>query len=91
VTAESDLALTVRQRQVHAMLRQQLSNKEIASVLNISEATVKNHVHKILEKLHVSSRAKAATCLPRPNRRAARHDRGADVGDQPQAAPLAVG
>jgi two-component system, NarL family, nitrate/nitrite response regulator NarL len=60
--------LTSRQRQVLAMLRQSLSNKEIAVALNISEATVKNHVHQLLDKLHVTSRAKAAACLPRPHR-----------------------
>jgi two-component system nitrate/nitrite response regulator NarL len=60
--------LTSRQRQVLAMLRQSLSNKEIGAALNISEATVKNHVHHLLDKLHVTSRAKAAACLPRPNR-----------------------
>jgi DNA-binding NarL/FixJ family response regulator len=60
--------LTSRQRQVLAMLRQSLSNKEIAVALNISEATVKNHVHSLLDKLHVTSRAKAAACLPPPDR-----------------------
>jgi DNA-binding NarL/FixJ family response regulator len=63
-----DSVLTVRQSQVLAMLRQSLSNKEIAAALNISEATVKNHVHHLLDKLHVSSRAKAAACLPKPSR-----------------------
>ena len=36
-----------------------LSNKEIASSLQIELATVKNHVHNILEKLRVSSRTAA--------------------------------
>ena len=37
-----------------------LSNKEIANELTIAEATVKNHVHHVLEKLHVTTRGKAA-------------------------------
>ena len=37
-----------------------LSNKEIAVRLGIEVATVKNHVHRILEKLKVPHRAMAA-------------------------------
>lgn len=64
---DHQLELTGRQRQVLALLRQSLSNKEIGKELNIAEATVKNHVHRLLEKLHVPNRAKAARCLPTPN------------------------
>jgi two-component system, NarL family, nitrate/nitrite response regulator NarL len=66
------LVLTGRQRQVLALLRQSLSNKEIGKELNISEATVKNHVHRLLDKLHVPNRARAARCLPTPNQLIAR-------------------
>ena len=52
--------LTGRERQVFSMLKQGLSNKEIATALGISEATVKNHVHHVLEKLQVTSRGQAA-------------------------------
>jgi DNA-binding NarL/FixJ family response regulator len=62
----SDPTLTGRQRQVLAMLRQSLSNKEIGAALNISESTVKNHVHQLLGKLQVPNRAKAARCLVKP-------------------------
>lgn len=58
--------LTGRQRQVLAMLRQSLSNKEIGAALNISESTVKNHVHQLLGKLQVPNRATAAKCLVKP-------------------------
>jgi DNA-binding NarL/FixJ family response regulator len=37
-----------------------LSNKEIATDLTIELATVKNHVHSILRKLHVKRRDDAA-------------------------------
>ncbi len=33
-----------------------MSNKEIACALNISPATVKNHVHMILDKLNLPQR-----------------------------------
>jgi two-component system, NarL family, nitrate/nitrite response regulator NarL len=45
---------------VLALLERGLANKQIAAALNIAEATVKNHVHQVLEKLHVPSRAQAA-------------------------------
>lgn len=53
-------ALTLREQQVFSLLKQGLSNKEIASALGIAEATVKNHVHHLLEKLNVTSRGQAA-------------------------------
>lgn len=52
--------LTERQTEVLRHLSHGLSNKEIALRLNISEQTVKSHVHNLLNKLHVSSRTQAA-------------------------------
>jgi two-component system, NarL family, nitrate/nitrite response regulator NarL len=52
--------LTSRERQVLSCIRHGNSNKEIAQTLHISEATVKNHVHHVLEKLAVTTRAQAA-------------------------------
>jgi DNA-binding NarL/FixJ family response regulator len=52
--------LTVREREVLAFVRRGLSNKEIAAALSISESTVKNHVHHLLEKLDVGTRQQAA-------------------------------
>jgi two-component system, NarL family, nitrate/nitrite response regulator NarL len=58
--------LTVRERQIVQLIDQGLSNKEIARLLTIQVATVKNHVHNILEKLGVRRRADvAATVRPR--------------------------
>jgi two-component system, NarL family, nitrate/nitrite response regulator NarL len=54
-------ALTDREREVLALLGDRLSNKAIARRLGIEIATVKNHVHHVLEKLGVSSREGAAT------------------------------
>jgi DNA-binding NarL/FixJ family response regulator len=42
------------------LVDQGLSNKEIARTLRIGAATVKNHVHNILEKLQVRRRGEAA-------------------------------
>lgn len=49
--------LTEREREVASLVGDGKSNKEIASVLCISPATVKNHVHHILEKLELPSRS----------------------------------
>ena len=58
-TPPENPVLTSRQRQVLSLLKEGRSNKEIASVLNIAEATVKNHVHQVLQKLQVATRARA--------------------------------
>ncbi|MET0938506.1 MAG: response regulator transcription factor [Gaiellaceae bacterium] len=55
--------LTIRERQIVEIIAEGLSNKEIAARLSIEVATVKNHVHNILEKLQVSGRTEAVTRL----------------------------
>lgn len=57
-------ALTTREREVLALIRDGLANKEIAGRLQIAEATVKNHVHHLLEKLQVKRRVQAARVSP---------------------------
>ena len=52
--------LTPRQRQIVPLLEQGLSNKEIARLLGIELATVKNHVHGILGRMQLSRRAQVA-------------------------------
>ena len=52
--------LTSREIQILRLISQGLSNKDIARELGISVATVKNHVHSVLEKLRVQSRSQAA-------------------------------
>ena len=53
--------LTGRELSVLEMLAKGLTNKEIGSMLKISENTVRNHVISIIEKLEVSDRTEAAT------------------------------
>jgi DNA-binding NarL/FixJ family response regulator len=55
--------LTPRELEVATLLQEGLSNKQIASRLTIQLATVKNHVHSILEKLETSTRIDAAAVL----------------------------
>jgi two-component system, NarL family, nitrate/nitrite response regulator NarL len=59
--------LTVREREIVALIDEGLSNKQIAKRLYIEVPTVKNHVHNILEKLHVRHRYEAAARMRRPN------------------------
>lgn len=49
-------SLTPRQTDVARLIIRGLSNKQIASQLNISLATVKDHVHAILTRLKLPSR-----------------------------------
>ena len=59
-------ALTTREVDVMRLLAKGLTNREIASVFNIAESTVKNHVNSLLAKLDVSDRTEAVTlCLVR--------------------------
>jgi len=52
--------LTRREMEVLRFLSEGLPDKAIASRLGISQRTVKNHVHNILEKLQLQNRVQAA-------------------------------
>jgi len=58
-------ALTRREVEVVELVEQGLTNKEIASRLSIATATVRNHVHHILEKLGARTRGEAAAITRR--------------------------
>jgi DNA-binding NarL/FixJ family response regulator len=52
----AQLGLTRREQQLVPLISRGLTNKEIASELNLSEQTVKNHVHRILRKVGAEDR-----------------------------------
>jgi DNA-binding NarL/FixJ family response regulator len=54
------LGLTYRQRQLMALVARGLTNKEIAANLNLSEFTVKNHIHRIMKQVRAENRQEAA-------------------------------
>ncbi len=56
-------ALTDREGEIAQLVGNGLSNKEIAHRLGISPATVKNHVHTILDKLDVTRRSSVGARL----------------------------
>jgi DNA-binding NarL/FixJ family response regulator len=53
--------LTLREREIAALLQKGNTNKEIARELVIECGTVKNHVHSILKKLKAANRHEAAS------------------------------
>jgi DNA-binding NarL/FixJ family response regulator len=55
--------LTSRELEVLRLIGEGQTNQQIAEHLVIEVGTVKNHVHNILDKLHVSSRGQAAAYL----------------------------
>ena len=57
--------LTPREIDILALIEEGFSNKQIACRLNIGVSTVKNHVHSVLAKLHVSRRTEAAALVRR--------------------------
>jgi DNA-binding CsgD family transcriptional regulator len=56
---DSPAPLTAREKDVLGRMAEGLQNKEIAQKLDISLATVRNHVHNLLEKLGVHSKLEA--------------------------------
>jgi DNA-binding NarL/FixJ family response regulator len=53
------IGLTYRQRELIGLVAKGLTNKEIAAKLNLSEFTVKNHVHRIMRHVEAASRQEA--------------------------------
>jgi len=59
--------LTLRQRQLVELVAKGLTNKEIAKHLNLSEFTVRNHIHRILKLMDVGTRREAVDIVQGTN------------------------
>jgi len=59
--------LTGRQKEVLALLGEGRSDQEIGNILHLEEATVRSHVHNILQRLGLETRAQAVAYANRPN------------------------
>jgi two-component system, NarL family, response regulator DevR len=55
--------LTRREQQLIPLIERGMTNKEIANQLNLSEQTVKNHVHRILRKVGVDDRLRVVEAV----------------------------
>jgi len=55
--------LTLRQQQLVTLVAKGLTNKEIAARLNLSEFTVRNHIHRILKQVDAGSRSEAVETI----------------------------
>lgn len=51
--------LTKRENEIFQLLIKNLTTKQIASKLNISEKTVRNHISNVMQKLGVNGRSQA--------------------------------
>ncbi|MFU0504450.1 response regulator transcription factor [Pseudaminobacter sp. NGMCC 1.201702] len=61
----ANVAFTQREREVLATLQRGLSNKIIASELNLSQNTIKVHISHIMRKLNATNRTEAALVAQR--------------------------
>jgi len=81
VTENALTGLTDREHQVMCLVSEGLSNKEIGRRLNISDGTIKVHLHHIYEKLEISNRtALAALAISQKSSSA---DNKADISGLP--------
>src|SRR6267143_2423014 len=55
--------LTLRQQQLVGLVARGLTNKEIASYLNLSQFTGRNHIHRILKQVDAGSRSEAVETI----------------------------
>lgn len=65
---QAHVMLSAREREILDLLSEGLSNKEIGAKLNVSQFTVRNHLAKVFDKLHVRSRTEAVMAYLRPSR-----------------------
>jgi two-component system nitrate/nitrite response regulator NarL len=73
--------LTERERQIMHLVSEGLSNKEVGRQLNISDGTIKVHLHHIYQKLAISNRTALAALA------FSHHD---NVSSDDDAPPIAV-
>ena len=57
--------LTKREKEVFDLLIDNMTTKEIANKLNISEKTIRNHISNVIQKLGVKGRSQAVIELIR--------------------------
>jgi NarL family two-component system response regulator LiaR len=61
--AQAELPLTPREKEILEHLSRGLLYKEIGDLLTLTTGTIKQHIHKIYEKLHVSNKTEAINLM----------------------------
>ncbi len=61
------ILLTPKEKEIISFVCEGLSNKEIAHRLNISESTIKAHLHRIFKKLNIQSRTQLVSIFLETN------------------------
>ncbi len=59
----AEAPLTAREQEIATLVASGMPNKEVARRLSLGPATIKNHVHNILQKLNLQRRAEIAAVL----------------------------
>jgi DNA-binding NarL/FixJ family response regulator len=60
--------LTSRQEEILALLGEGRSDREISKILHLSEATVRSHIHHIIQRLGIENRVQAVAYANRGRR-----------------------
>ena len=90
ITENALAVLTDRERQIMRLVSEGLSNKEIGRRLNITDGTIKVHLHHIFQKLEISNRTVLAAIAisqddgagPAPERESSRLRRGLATNEE---------
>lgn len=51
--------LTIHQQQITGLVAKGLTNKEIALQLNLSQFTIRNHIHRMMKQVDAANRSEA--------------------------------
>jgi DNA-binding NarL/FixJ family response regulator len=60
---QDQIGITRREQQLVDLIERGLTNKEIASALNLSEQTVKNHIHRMSRKVGARNRLEVVSTI----------------------------
>ncbi len=67
-TSSPEITLTARQHEILSLLAEGRSDEEIAATLHIETATVRSHIHHLLQRLGLESRTQAVAFAARQYR-----------------------
>ena len=86
--AEPRLELTLRQQQLVSLVAKGLTNKEVAAQLNLSEFTVRNHLHRIMKQIDAGSRQEVVRVIFDHAPMGSPEEKHRSVGHSAEASPI---